>query len=72
MHTDTKNALESLKILDHKQDQLLKDLDELNLRIEQVISFYQAKRGGAAAASSADSQVMIEKVDVSALERKAA
>jgi hypothetical protein len=50
MNRDTDTTLESLKQLDQRQDQLLKELEELNLRIEKVLSLYQTSRGSASQA----------------------
>ncbi|MBX3423702.1 MAG: hypothetical protein KF752_19265 [Pirellulaceae bacterium] len=55
-------ALELLKSLDLRQEQVLSELDDLNLRIEKVIELYQAARGTGSSATTSNN-MDIEQVD---------
>ena len=53
---DPHQQLETLKLIDQRQQQVLEDLEALNARIENIIELYQANRQNRGSEPASDRQ----------------
>jgi hypothetical protein len=60
---------QSLKQLDAKQDQLLKELEDLNTRIENVLALYQSSRSGSVRPAGAAGDIKASEATVEGTSR---